>query len=627
MIGCSILSKIGNKNRDIHYSWEYMSVIKDNDPCNANMSFSDCELAILRQAVDKSDLIQKEKIANTAEIKHMTHVVESFIIRKENICYGGTAINNILPKRVQFYNRDVEVADYDFYSKTALDDAKELADIFYKAGYKEVEAKAGVHVGTYKVFVNFIPMADITEMHPDLFDELKKESIKVNKVHYAPPNFLRMSMYIELSRPMGDVSRWEKVLKRLVLLNEHFPLNPNVTCSQIDFKSSLKSSQYSSVLVYYVTRNTFINEGVVFFGGYASSLYTQYMPNDIQSKLKHIPDFDVLCIEPEKCIRQLSNNLVKYAHIDRSGISALVYNAMGDVIPRHIKISVHGHVVAVLYEPIACHNYNEIQQKMDLSMTDKKAPTNVIIKIATIDTMLSFYLAFIYVKALNYDKTRLLCMSKYLFDVEQENRLKRHGLLKRFSINCYGKQPTLNSMRSERTEMFAQFKKDNKVGSTEYDRWFLKYTPQTTPPTHKKPKKKTAKQKKTRPLPLFKLQVSPANSNKWNTRKYKQLLKVKRGGAASSTAWDDFFKMFASNVSVPSLPPPPPRNIIDIDFKIKQRPSDATKYVSTAVVNENITNPMQLAIDNIDDELVRLTENFEEPPPKYTKHIEINNRV
>ena len=32
-----------------------------------------------------------------------------------------------------------------------------------------------------------------------------------------PPNYLRMAMYLELSRPDGDVSRWEKVLKRLTL--------------------------------------------------------------------------------------------------------------------------------------------------------------------------------------------------------------------------------------------------------------------------------------------------------------------------------------------------------------------------------------------------------------------------
>ena len=31
-------------------------------------------------------------------------------------------------------------------------------------------------------------------------------------------------MYLELSRPQGDAGRWEKVLKRLTLLNKTYPL-------------------------------------------------------------------------------------------------------------------------------------------------------------------------------------------------------------------------------------------------------------------------------------------------------------------------------------------------------------------------------------------------------------------
>ena len=73
-------------------------------------------------------------------------------------------------------------------------------------------SKAGVHFGTYKIFVNYIPIADITYLHNTIFNSIKKESIVVNGIMYAPPNFLRMNMYLELSRPNGDVSRWEKVL-------------------------------------------------------------------------------------------------------------------------------------------------------------------------------------------------------------------------------------------------------------------------------------------------------------------------------------------------------------------------------------------------------------------------------
>ena len=78
------------------------------------------------------------------------------------------------------------ITDYDFYSPNALDDAKKLADIYYKAGFTEVEAKAGQHFGTYKVFVNFIPVADITNMDERLFKNVLRESIKKSRNILCP---------------------------------------------------------------------------------------------------------------------------------------------------------------------------------------------------------------------------------------------------------------------------------------------------------------------------------------------------------------------------------------------------------------------------------------------------------
>ena len=41
----------------------------------------------------------------------------------------------------QFYNKETEIPDYDFFSDNPIKHAKELADIYHKEGYKEVEAK------------------------------------------------------------------------------------------------------------------------------------------------------------------------------------------------------------------------------------------------------------------------------------------------------------------------------------------------------------------------------------------------------------------------------------------------------------------------------------------------------
>ena len=174
-------------------------------------NFIEKELSILRDAVDNVEKKKAKKKINSDIIKKIIKIVEDFLKDNKLICYGGTAINNILPEQDQFYDKNVEIPDYDFFSPDALNDAKKLANIYYKKDFTEVEAKAGIHVGTYKVFVNFIPIADITQLDPVIFKTLLKDSIKIKGITYSSPNFLRMSAYLELSRPAGDVSRWEKI--------------------------------------------------------------------------------------------------------------------------------------------------------------------------------------------------------------------------------------------------------------------------------------------------------------------------------------------------------------------------------------------------------------------------------
>uniref|UniRef100_A0A6C0DQZ6 Poly(A) polymerase catalytic subunit domain-containing protein n=1 Tax=viral metagenome TaxID=1070528 RepID=A0A6C0DQZ6_9ZZZZ len=454
-----------NKSHKIHKPIKKYN----NKTCDEKMTFDECELAILRAAVDETEEKKGREIVNNDEIKKILKIVENFIIRKKLILYGGTAINNILPKFAQFYDRDIELPDYDFYSKNALEDAKELADIYYKEGYLDIEAKSGVHMGTFKVFVNFIPIADITQLNSVIFDELSKDTIKVSGMRHCPANFLRMNMYLELSRPSGDVSRWEKILKRLILLNKFYPLKTQDNCTDIDFQRKLDVDMNISEKIYITTRDAFINQGVIFFGGYAVSLYARYMSEQEQHAVKKIADFDVLSEEPEKCALIVKERLQDegFKHI-----KMIHHPEVGEIVPACIEINVNGEVVAFIYKPIACHSYNTIR-------VDEQE-----INIATIDTILTFYFSFIYTKRPYYTIERLLCMAKFLFDVEQRNRLAQNGLLKRFSINCYGKQKTLEGMRAEKAEKFKELGSDR--NSIEYQMWFLKYSPGTKEGVSKK---------------------------------------------------------------------------------------------------------------------------------------------
>jgi len=448
-----------------------------NKLCDKNMSFEDCELAILRTAVDKAEERQGKQTANSPEIKRIITIVENFLRKKQLVCYGGTAINNILPKQDQFYNKDIEIPDYDFYSANALNDAKELVDIYVTNGFQEVEAKSGQHHGTYKVFVNFIPVADISYLPKDLYSAIKKESIRVAGILYAPPNLLRMGMYLELSRPAGDVSRWEKVLKRLILLNKHHPL-VGKQCFQIEFQRKMGHNEFSDK-IYDNIQHTLIDQGVVFFGGYALSMYSQYMPKKLRHKLYKIPDFDVLSEEPLLTAQIVKERLTD---IDVKNVKIIKRPGVGEIIAPNYEIKVGDDTVAFIYQPLACHSYNII----------KEAGYNI--KIATIDTMLSFWLAFLYANRPYYDKDRILCMANYLFKVQEKNRLTQKGLLKRFSINCMGHQETVEEMRSLKAEKFAELK--GKRNDPEYEEWFLRYRPVDKKLDKEEKKEKEEREKK-----------------------------------------------------------------------------------------------------------------------------------
>jgi hypothetical protein len=244
-------------------------------------------------------------------------------------------------------------------------------------------------------------------------------------------------------------------------LNKYYPLNTeNINCEKVDFQRKIDENNDVNENLYIITRDTLIDQGVIFFGGYATSLYSRYMKDNEKHKFKKIPDFDVLSEDVEKTADILKERLHEegYKHI-----KLIIHEEIHEIIPKSIEFTVNNKTIAYIYKPIACHSYNKI------SISGKN------IHIATIDTILTFYLAFIYANIKHYNKNRLLCMANYLFEVEEHNRLENKGLLKRFSVNCYGKQLTIEDIRSEKTAKHKEL--SNNKNSKEYEQWFLKYLP------------------------------------------------------------------------------------------------------------------------------------------------------
>jgi hypothetical protein len=234
--------------------------------------------------------------------------------------------------------------------------------------------------------------------------------------------------------------------------------------------------------IYDNVQRTLADQGVVFFGGYALSLYAQYMPKALRRKLEKIPDFDVLSEDPLMTAQIVKERL---GDIGVKDVKIIKRPGIGEIIAPHYEIKVGKDTVVFIYEPLACHSYNVIKDK------------GYEIKIATIDTMLSFWLAFLFANRPYYDKDRILCMSNFLFDVQEKNRLAQKGLLKRFSINCMGHQETVEEIRAEKAKKYDELK--DKKNSEEYEEWFLRYRPSDKEDkTNNKSRKSDKKHKRTK---------------------------------------------------------------------------------------------------------------------------------
>ena len=426
--------------------------------CEPSLSLEECMVSVLRASVDKIEQKQGSLVIKDPKVQEITKIVENFIRRKKLVCYGGTAINNILPKKDQFYNKKIQLPDYDFFSTNALDDAKELADEFHQKGFPEVMASAGVHHGTYKVKVSFMAVADITSLDERIFKALHKTSIIIDGIAYCPPDYLRMSMYLELSRPDGDVSRWEKVVKRLMLLNKHYPITGKQCNARHIQRLFSSESRADTNKLFYVLRKAFASKNAVFFGALASSMYAQLGRSG--RKEATVPDFDVLATDPQEVARSAAQDLTD-AGFNRVTVHS--HDRIGEVISEHYEIRVGHDTVAFVYKPLACHGYNTI----------RVGPLTL--RIASIDTMLSLYLAFIYADRPYYDPNRILCMCEELFRTQERAGLSQKGILRRFDVSCYGTQLTLEDIHRLKTEMYHQLK--NGPNQQEFEEWFLRYEP------------------------------------------------------------------------------------------------------------------------------------------------------
>ena len=383
----------------------------------------------LQIAINENMKYQKKMKRIKYTKPNLFNIIDHYISSNKLICYGGMAINTIIPKE-RFYD-EIDIPDYDCFSTNAIKDAIELANQL--SIYDDIEVKSAIFKGTYKIFVNFIPMIDITQIDIELFNKIKGSALIINDIYYAPPNYLRMNIHLELSRPLGDISRWIKIYQRLELLNKYHPFIYN--------KNIIPTNVTNKVIYDEITEKC---KKWVILGEYAMKYFI--FPKKYNRSNSNIFILVESLAEVKKMFYDYNYKIKEYSN---------------KFINKFYEFTFNNESLLYVFITNSCQSYNEIKIN------------NESIKIANIDTMLMIYyaLSFIQIPSININNLLVYC---YLLQHTKQNKLS-----KRFHLPCIGTQQTFEDIRRERDNMYKKYKKTR--SKKLYNEYFFHYVPKNKP--------------------------------------------------------------------------------------------------------------------------------------------------
>lgn len=398
------------------------------------------QLDIITQASEEAQHKVDYASAHDDNVIRAIEVVEDFLRKKHRLCYGGQAINAHLPQKYKFYDPETSIPDYDFFTPQQEQDLVALVKDLRKAGFTEISAREGMHEGTVKIYVDYIPVADMTSIDPRLYRILSKREYRFDGISYLDGNALRMLMYLELSRPRGEVGRWSKVYERLALFNEFVPVRP-CHVKKNPFRGGLNRDQVSFIM------NYILHNKRVFAGADLVSLYEHSFGSKsakrpatwlLRSK-KPVLFFSSDSDTDAKSIRAELSALRGPVEKEEKGepITVKTLSSKGvDIIPS-MKIVCQGKQCLVfIVDQTACHSY------VNVPVNDGK-----ILRVASMDTLITLYFSLGLIDTVYFDMGSMECLANQLVEISIKAREHPEEFAFPFiSLSCVGHQTTLPSL-------------------------------------------------------------------------------------------------------------------------------------------------------------------------------------
>tara|TARA_Y100000389_G_scaffold105527_1_gene102454 strand:+ start:54298 stop:55512 length:1215 start_codon:yes stop_codon:yes gene_type:complete len=179
---------------------------------------------------------KNSKIVKKDYLNSVLDITKQYLIKENVVIYGGLAMNMYLDDKSKIYTDD-DIPDFDGYISNAQKIALKFAKQLKQNGYNYVLLKKAIHDNTFKLSWEFNDIADFTDIQTNDYKLLVNKSTRIDNFLVAPIELVKANAYIELCMPLSSMFRWNKVYKRVVVL-ENNTKNSTTSKKQISFVSS-----------------------------------------------------------------------------------------------------------------------------------------------------------------------------------------------------------------------------------------------------------------------------------------------------------------------------------------------------------------------------------------------------
>jgi hypothetical protein len=242
-----------------------------------------------------------------------------------------------------------------------------------------------------------------------------------------------MMMYLEISRPKGMVSRWDKVFERLQLINGVFPPKAG---RKREGTRKLKGSDSTSDVRMSLYNYCIENQRILITGNldkYYAIVVRRATPN-FSLEMNSEP-IGFLCPD----VKLDAKNLQKL--LGGPEICKLyLHESRGEIVAEHVEIRYKGIPIAFLLEESGCHAY------LNFPLRDGRS-----IAIASLDTLITVYYSLaIFTKKLRELIPGINYKIAEFVKLTEENRRQKNPKIPAFPLSCRGYQKGFATLLREK---------------------------------------------------------------------------------------------------------------------------------------------------------------------------------